>query len=348
MSWHSIAGSSFTSDFSFHRFEETNESCTATDSAAEGRPLGPSMSDRREEQLSARSDAASSRRQGKKRPREVSEKRLLSEAGGRKHDVTSKQHNEEARRSFQVISEKISHDTTRPKGGSTIDLRMSDADMNDLRFEALTSRINKVESYLEEIVHHITVNDSRHVTVSPPKKRKVERPKGGSTIDLRMSDADMNDLRFEALTSRINKVESYLEEIVHHITVNDSRHVTVSPPKKRKVERPLKLRLGLGPLPQLVVQNRTYKLRTQMMTQFPFWWMKISVIKKSKTLVMKPRITHSIFLILNQIRRGSLLPMKQSKNLSADTSPLLSPVMEETLYRRSVAFLLLRISWFRR
>ena len=46
--------------------------------------------------------------------------------------------------------------------------------MNDLRFEALTSRINKVESYLEEIVHHITVNDSRHVTVSPPKKRKVE------------------------------------------------------------------------------------------------------------------------------------------------------------------------------
>ena len=30
--------------------------------------------------------------------------------------------------------------------------------------------------------------------------------------------------------------------------------------------------------------------------------------------------------------------MKQSKNLSADTSPLLSPVTEETLYRRSVAF----------
>ena len=50
------------------------------------------------------------------------------------------------------------------------------------------------------------------------------------TIDLRMSDADMNDLRFEALTSRINKVESYLEEIVHHITISDSRHVTVSPP----------------------------------------------------------------------------------------------------------------------
>ena len=38
--------------------------------------------------------------------------------------------------------------------------------MNDLRFEALTSRINKVESYLEEILHHITV--------SPPKKRKVD------------------------------------------------------------------------------------------------------------------------------------------------------------------------------
>ena len=30
--------------------------------------------------------------------------------------------------------------------------------------------------------------------------------------------------------------------------------------------------------------------------------------------------------------------MKQSKNLSAGTSPLLSPVTEETLYRRSVAF----------
>ena len=72
MSRHSIAGSSFTSDFSFHRFEETNESCTTTDSAAEDRPLGPSMSDCREEQLSARSDAVSSRRQGKKRPREVS------------------------------------------------------------------------------------------------------------------------------------------------------------------------------------------------------------------------------------------------------------------------------------
>ena len=90
MSWHSIAGSSFTSDFSFHRFEETNESCTASDSAAEDRPLGPSMSDRGEEQLSAQSDAASSRRQGKKRPREVSKKRSVSEASGSKHDVKAK------------------------------------------------------------------------------------------------------------------------------------------------------------------------------------------------------------------------------------------------------------------
>ena len=56
--------------------------------------------------------------------------------------------------SFQVNSEKISHDTPRPKVGPTVDLCMSDAAMNDLRFEALTSRIN--------------------VTVSPPKKRKVE------------------------------------------------------------------------------------------------------------------------------------------------------------------------------
>ena len=126
------------------------------------------MSDRGEEQLSVRSDAASSRRQGKKRPREVFEKRSVSEADGRKNDVTSKQHYGEAHHSFQVNSEKISHDTPRPKVGPTVDLRMSDADMNDLRFEALTSRINKVESYLEEIVHHITINDSRHVTVSPP------------------------------------------------------------------------------------------------------------------------------------------------------------------------------------
>ena len=174
MSWHSIAGSSFTSDFSFHGFEETNESCTASYSAAEDRPLNPSISDHGEEQLSAQGDTASSRRQGKKRPREVSEKRLVSEADGRKHDVTSKQHNGEAHHSLQVNSEKISHDTPRPKAGPIVDLRVSDAGMNDLRFEALISRINKVESYLEEIVHHITINDSRCVTVSPPKKRKVE------------------------------------------------------------------------------------------------------------------------------------------------------------------------------
>ena len=53
MSWHSIAGSSFTSDFSFHRFESTNESCTTTDSAAKDRPLGLNMSDAEEEQLSS-------------------------------------------------------------------------------------------------------------------------------------------------------------------------------------------------------------------------------------------------------------------------------------------------------
>ena len=68
MSWHSIAGSSFTSDFSFHGFEETNKSFTATDPAAEDRPLGPRMSDRGEEQLSAQSDAASSRDRARKDP----------------------------------------------------------------------------------------------------------------------------------------------------------------------------------------------------------------------------------------------------------------------------------------
>ena len=105
----------------------------------------------------------------KKRPREVSEKKSVSEADGRKNDVTSKQHYGEAHRFFfKVNSEKISHDTLRPKVGPTVDLPMADADMNDLRFKALASRINKVESYLEEIVHHITINDSRHVTVSPP------------------------------------------------------------------------------------------------------------------------------------------------------------------------------------
>ena len=239
MSWHSIAGSSFTSDFSFHGFEETNESCTASDSAAEDRPLGPSMSDRGEEQLSARRDAASSRRQGKKRPREVSEKRSLSEAGGRKHDATSKQHNEEAHRSFQVISEKISHDTHRSKVEPTIDLRMSDAEMNDLRSEALTSRINKVESYLEEIVHHITVNDSRHVTVSPPKKRKVE-----TTTE--------TQIRFRP-TPAVGCAESYIQ-------TEDPNDDTVS-----------------------VLADEDFS------------------DQEEQTLVTKPRITHNIFLILNQI-----------------------------------------------
>ena len=197
------------------------------------------MSDHGEEQLSAQSDAASSRRQGKKRPREVSEKRSVSEAGGRKHDVTSKQHNEEAHPSFQVISKKISHDTPRPKGGPTIDLRMSDADMNDLRFKAVTSRINKVESYLEEIVHRITVNDSRHVTVSPPKKRKVD-----TTTEAQVRSRP---------TPAVGCAELYIQ-------TEDPNDDTVS-----------------------------------------VWRMKISVIKKSKTLVMKPRIQHNIFFILNQI-----------------------------------------------
>ena len=99
VSLHSIAGSSFASDFSFHRFELTNESCTATDSAAEDRPLGLNMSEPEEEQFSARSDTASSKRHSKKRPREVSGKKSVSEAGGMKHDVIP---NEKAHRSCQV------------------------------------------------------------------------------------------------------------------------------------------------------------------------------------------------------------------------------------------------------
>ena len=51
---------------------------------------------------------------------------------------------------------------------------MLDTDINDLRYETLTGRINKVERYLKKIVQHITVNDSRHATVSPSKKCRVE------------------------------------------------------------------------------------------------------------------------------------------------------------------------------
>ena len=40
-----------------------------------------------------------------------------------------------------------------------------------------------------------------------------------------------------------------------------------------------------------------------MTMQFPFWRTKISVIKKSKTLVMIPGITHNIFFILNHLKR---------------------------------------------
>ena len=70
-----------------------------------------------------------------------------------------------------VNSEKISNNFPGAKGGSTDDLRMSEAGITDLRYETLASRLNKVESYLEKIVQPIAVNDSRHATVSPPKKK---------------------------------------------------------------------------------------------------------------------------------------------------------------------------------
>ena len=63
------------------------------------------------------------------------------------------------------------------------------------------------------------------------------------------SSRRQDDLRFEALTSRINKVESYLEEIAHHITANDSRHVTVSPPKKRKNDTTTEAQVRSTPTP---------------------------------------------------------------------------------------------------
>ena len=64
-----------------------------------------------------------------------------------------------------------------------------------------------------------------------------------------MSDADINDLRYEALAGRINKVESYLEKIVQHITVNDSRHATVSTSKKRRVETNFETQVKPRPTP---------------------------------------------------------------------------------------------------
>ena len=71
----------------------------------------------------------------------------------------------------------------------------------------------------------------------------------GPTVDLRMSDENINDLRYEALAGRINKVESYLEKIVQHITVNDSRHTTVSTSKKRKVETTSEYQVKPRPTP---------------------------------------------------------------------------------------------------
>ena len=44
------------------------------------------------------------------------------------HDVRSKQHNDEAHRSFEVNSEKISNNFSRPKGGPTNDSPMSETD----------------------------------------------------------------------------------------------------------------------------------------------------------------------------------------------------------------------------
>ena len=101
-----------------------------------------------------------------------------------------------------------------------------------------------------------------------------------------MSEADINDLRYEALAGRINKVESYLENVVQHITIDDSRHAIDSPPKSAGSRRPLKLRLGLSLLLQ-AVQDRTYKPRLQMTTRFQLCWIKILVIIKSMMLIMK-------------------------------------------------------------
>ena len=102
-----------------------------------------------------------------------------------------------------------------------------------------------------------------------------------------MSGADINDLRCEALTGGIDKVESYLEKIVQHITIHDTRHATDSPLKKRRIEMTSEKQVRLGPLLQLAVQDHPYKPRSQTTTRFPLWLMKISVIIKGVTLIMK-------------------------------------------------------------
>ena len=219
-SYGGVAGSSCASEFSFHGFELTNETCIATDSTEEHRLLGLNMSEPEEEQSSVRCHAASSKRHSKKRPREV---------GSMKHNVISKQHNEEAHRSFQVKLEKINNNFSRPSGEPTDDLRMSEADINDLRYEALAGRINKVESYLEKIVQHI------------------------------------------------------------------SRHPTDSPPKRRRIEMTSETQVRPRPTPAAGCAG------SQMMTGLPLWRMKILVIMKSMTLIMKRRTTCSIFLIQHQI-----------------------------------------------
>ena len=169
--------------------------------------------------------------------------------------------------SFQVNSEKISHDTPRPKVGPTVDLRMSDADMNDLRFEALTSRIN--------------------VTVSPPKKRKVET----TTETL--------------VRSRPTPAVGYAESYIQTEDPNDDTVPVLADEDFNDQEK----------------QNISYETKGY---------------------------TQHIFDPEPNLKREFTPHMKQSKNLSADTWPPLSPVMEKTLYRRSVAFLLLRILWFQR
>ena len=73
-----------------------------------------------------------------------------------RHEVISKQNNDTVHRSIEVSLEKMNNKVPRPKGRPIDDSHMSEAGLNDLRYEALAGRIDKVKDYLEQIVQHIT------------------------------------------------------------------------------------------------------------------------------------------------------------------------------------------------
>ena len=174
-------------------------------------------------------------------------------------------------------------------------------------------------------------------------------PKGGGfTDDLRMSEADINDSRHEALAGRIDKVKSYLEKIVQHITVNDNRYATDTLPKTRRVETTTETQVRPRPTPSASCAE--LHIQTEVANDDTVSIMvdeDISDYEEHDVNYVMKDCTQHIFYPEPNLKR-EFTPMKRCKNLSIDTSPLLSPAMEETLFRRIVAFQLRRILWFRR